>query len=236
MNEPRRAQLERNLGLVRQRIEMAAKAAGRSSTEITLIVVTKYFPASDVEILAQLGVQDVGENKHQEAQAKAEQCSGLPIRWHYIGGMQSNKAAQIARYVDAVHSVDRLKLLPRLDLGASGRDDLLDVLIQVNLDPPRQADSSRQGVGSQEVITLAKAISETAHLRLRGVMGIAPLDLDPEPAFTQLARVSAQLRNEFPEATWISAGMSADLESAIAAGATHVRVGSGILGQRPQMK
>ncbi|HMY09898.1 MAG TPA: YggS family pyridoxal phosphate-dependent enzyme, partial [Marmoricola sp.] len=99
MNEPRRAQLERNLGLVRQRIEMAAKAAGRSSTEITLIVVTKYFPASDVEILAQLGVQDVGENKHQEAQAKAEQCSGLPIRWHYIGGMQSNKAAQIARYV-----------------------------------------------------------------------------------------------------------------------------------------
>ena len=236
MNEPRRAQLERNLDLVRQRIDSAAKAAGRSASEITLIVVTKYFPASDVEILAQLGVQDVGENKHQEAQAKAEQCASLPIRWHYIGGMQSNKAAQVARYVDVVHSVDRLKLLSRLDLGASERDDPLAVLIQVNLDPPQQRESSRQGVDPHEVMTMAKAISEAAHLRLRGVMGIAPLDLDAAPAFTRLAQLSGQVRDEFPEATWISAGMSADLESAIEAGATHVRVGSGILGQRPQMK
>jgi len=236
MNSTRRTQLLDNLNAVRTRISRAAQQSGRATEDITLIVVTKFFPASDVRLLAELGVQDVGENKHQEAQEKIGQCDGLPIRWHYIGGLQSNKAAQVAQYADVVHSVDRAKLVTRLEQGASSRAKSLDVLIQVNLDASRGDGSGRHGADPEEVADLAARIAQAEHLRLRGLMAVAPLGVDPKPAFETLARVSEELVADYPEANWISAGMSSDLEAAVGAGATHLRVGSGILGQRPTMK
>jgi len=214
----------------------AAQASGRDPEGISLIVVTKYFPASDIRLLADLGVSDVGENKHQEAQAKVADCVGVPVRWHFIGGMQSNKAAAIARYADVVHSVDRAKLVPRLEQGAEGREAPLEVLIQVSLDPQGSPNSGRQGVGPDQVGELADLVAGSSNLLLRGVMAVAPLGQDPEPAFEELAAMGRDLSRMHPAATWISAGMSTDLEAAIAAGATHVRVGSGILGPRPLMK
>jgi pyridoxal phosphate enzyme (YggS family) len=236
MNPSRKAQLAENLSVVRTRISEAAHQSGRVAEDITLVVVTKFFPASDVHLLAELGVTDVGENKHQEAQEKIAQCAGVPVRWHYIGGLQSNKAAQVAQYADVVHSVDRAKLVPRLAQGASGRGKSLEVLIQVSLDGASGGGSGRHGADPREVPDLAARIAQTEHLELRGLMAVAPLGADPRPAFAELAGFSEQLRAEYPAATWISAGMSGDLEAAISAGATHVRVGSGILGQRPEMK
>ena len=236
VNDSRRGELLDNLTAIRQRIATAAQASGRQAAEISLVVVTKYFPASDIRLLAELGVSDVGENKHQEAQAKVADCVGVPVRWHFIGGMQSNKAAAIARYADVIHSVDRAKLVPRLDQGAEGREAPLEVLIQVSLDPQGAPNTDRQGVDPDQVGDLAELVARSANLVLRGVMAVAPLGQDPKPAFEELAAIGRDLSMEHSGATWISAGMSTDLEVAIAAGATHVRVGSGILGPRPSMK
>ncbi|HNA99822.1 MAG TPA: YggS family pyridoxal phosphate-dependent enzyme [Marmoricola sp.] len=236
MSDSRKEQLSLNLARVRDRIQQAALAVGRDPEEITLVVVTKYFPASDVRLLAGLGVGDVGENKHQEASAKVAECAEVPVRWHFIGGIQSNKAAQIAGYADVVQSVDRIKLVSRLAQGAGARQSPLEVLIQVSLDSHDQGNANRQGIDPEQVAALADLIAQTPALELRGVMGVAPLGVQPEPAFTKLAAISQELRTQHPAATWISAGMSGDLEAAISAGATHVRVGSGILGPRPVMK
>ena len=231
----RTAELAANLAEVRDRVARAAQAADRDAAEITLIVVTKFFPADDVRRLADLGVTDVGENRHQEAAQKASDCADLPIRWHYIGGLQSNKAAAVAQYADVVHTVDRLKLVGPLERGAQAAGRGLDVLIQVSLDPP-DIRGARNGAVPAEVGGLADAISAAQALRLRGVMAVAPLGADPVPAFAELAAIHAQLRAAHPEATWCSAGMSGDLEAAIAAGATHVRVGRAVLGSRPSVQ
>ena len=230
----RARELADNLTAVRERIARAASAAGRDPDEITLVVVTKFFPASDVRILADLGVTDVGENRHQEAEAKAAECADLDLRWHYIGGLQSNKAAAVARYADVVQSVDRPKLLAGLARSAGERGRPLEVTVQVSLDPPDA--HGRAGVDAAQVPELAAQIATTEGLELRGVMAVAPLGGDPVAAFTTLAEVAGVVRREHPSATWISAGMSADLEAAIAAGATHVRIGSAILGKRPPIK
>jgi pyridoxal phosphate enzyme (YggS family) len=232
----RRAELLGNLGRVRTRIADAAQAAGRNVEEITLVAVTKFFPASDVRHLAALGVTDVGENRHQEAEAKAAECADLDsLRWHYIGGLQSNKAAAVARYADVVESVDRAKLLTGLSRGAAERGRDIGVLVQISLDPPL-ANDERAGVLPAEADRLADLVAAEAHLNLLGVMAVAPLGEDPAPAFERLARVAERLRRNHPAATVISAGMSGDLEDAIRFGATHVRVGSAILGNRPLSK
>ena len=139
----RHDEVARNLEDVRGRIERACAAAGRDPGTVGLTVVTKFFPASDVRLLAELGVTDVGENRHQEAEAKAEECADLGLRWHYIGGLQSNKAAAVARYADVVESVDRPKLVGRLSAGAVERGAEVEVLLQVSLDPPRCRPPSR---------------------------------------------------------------------------------------------
>ena len=230
----RREQLREGLAAVHQRIDAACAAAGRSSDEITLIVVTKFFPESDVRLLAGLGVTDVGENRHQEAEVKAAACADLGLRWHYIGGLQSNKAAAVAAYADVVESVDRAKLLSGLSRGAVERGRELEILMQVSLDAPDA--THRSGVPVDAAADLADRIAATDGMVLRGVMAVAPLGAEPAPAFARLAEVAHDVRRTHPAATWISAGMSHDLEAAISAGATHVRVGSAILGNRPGIK
>lgn len=219
---------------VHDRVARACAAAGRDPGEVTLVVVTKYFPAADVRILADLGVRDIGENRHQEAVAKAEELTDLDLSWHYVGGLQSNKAAAVAAYADCVHSVDRLKLVRGLARGALARGRDLDVLLQVSLDPPGAA--GRSGADPHEVPALAEAVLAADGLVLRGVMGVAPLGGDPDAAFAELAEVAARVRELAPGATWISAGMSADLEDAVRRGATHLRIGSAVLGPRPSLQ
>jgi len=231
----RRAELARNLEVVRERIESACAAAGRSPDEVMLTVVTKFFPASDVLLLADLGVGDVGENRQQEAEEKIAACASLHLhlRWHFVGNLQSNKAAAVARHVDVVESVDRPKLLAGLSRGAHERGTPLDCLVQVNLDPDGGAGSGRGGAAPESVVELAEQVSASDGLRLRGLMAVAPPDQDPRPAFEELARLAVQIRRVQPAATWISAGMSGDLEQAVESGATHVRIGSAVLGTRP---
>jgi len=219
---------------VRRRIVEAATSAGRDPDEVTLVVVTKLFPASDVRILAELGVTDVGENRHQEAREKVLECGRIGLRWHFIGGLQSNKAAAVASYADVVESVDRVKLVNPLNRGAHERSHEIDVLLQVSLDPPDR--EGRSGALPSDLPALARAVDDAGMLRLRGLMAIAPLDEDPRAAFDRLAETRAAFLAERPEATWLSAGMSNDFEAAIGAGATHVRVGSAILGARPSIK
>jgi len=228
----RQAELSANLDAVHQRIAMAATAAGRQSSDIGLVVVTKFFPASDVRLLAGLGVTDVGENRHQEAEAKAADCADLELVWHFIGGLQTNKAAAVARYAGIVESVDRPELLPRLSRGAAEREKTLDVLLQVSLDRAEH----RSGVSPDDLPALAEQTVATEHLRLRGLMAVAPLGEDPAAAFGRLAAIREGFLREHPDAGILSAGMSGDLEQAIFAGATHVRVGSAVLGSRPQVK
>ncbi len=230
----RRDRIAANLETVRGRIATACAEAGREPEGVQLVVVTKFFPASDVRLLAELGVSDVGENRHQEAEAKAAECADLGLRWHFIGGLQSNKAAAVAAYADVVESVDRRKLVAPLARGARERGRPLDVLIQVSLDPP--GSQGRSGADPADVAPLAVLVRETEELRLRGLMAVAPLGAEPAPAFERLAALRRSFLADHPEATWLSAGMSGDLEEAVRAGATHVRIGSAVLGSRPQVK
>ena len=235
MTDHRRAELSANLQRVRERIAAACKAVGRDPEEITLTVVTKFFPASDVRLLAELGVRDLGENRHQEAAAKAAECADLGLRWHFIGHLQSNKAAAVARYAEVVESVDRASLVGRLSRGAHEADRVVDCLLQVDLDRDAAAHAGRSGVAPADAVPLAERVVAADGLRLCGVMAVAPLGADPAPAFASLMRVAEKVRTVEPAATWVSAGMSGDLEAAVAAGATHVRIGSAILGPRPAL-
>jgi PLP dependent protein len=230
----RRDEIAANLADVRERISAACRQAGRDPAEITLVVVTKFFPASDVRLLAELGVTDIGENRHQEAEAKVAECRDLGLRWHFVGGLQSNKAAAVASYADVVESVDRRKLVRRLNEGAHGRSHPVDCLIQVSLDEP--GSEGRSGADPADVPTLADEIGAAGMLRLRGLMAVAPLGVDPHGPYQRLAGIHADFASRWPESTWLSAGMSTDLEEAVGAGATHVRIGTAILGSRPQVK
>ena len=227
-------ELAANLATVRERIAGACADAGRPDDDVRLVVVTKFFPASDVRVLSDLGVTDVGENRHQEAEAKAAECADLGLTWHFIGGLQSNKAAAVAAYADVVESVDRAKLVAPLAKGAHQRSHEVEVLLQVSLDPPDR--EGRAGADPADLPALACAVEESGMLRLRGLMAVAPLGEDPRSAFERLAAAHRALLVDHPAATWLSAGMSGDLEHAVHAGATHVRVGSAVLGSRPQFK
>jgi pyridoxal phosphate enzyme (YggS family) len=224
----RREDLAANLSAVRERIAKACEAAGRSPDEITLVAVTKTFPASDVRLLAGLGVTDVAENRDQEAAPKAAECGDLGLTWHFVGQLQTNKARSVVSYSDVVHSVDRARLVTALSRAAAGAGRSLRCLIQVSLDDAE----GRGGVRPDGVHALADAIAAAEALELGGVMAVAPLGADPAPAFDRLAEISLSLRREYPTAKTVSAGMSADMEQAIGSGATHVRVGTALLGGR----
>jgi len=221
-------ELAANLHEVRERIARAAVAAGREPWEVTLVAVTKTWPANDVRLLAELGVTDVGENRDQEAAPKHAQCRDLPVRWHFIGRLQRNKAHSVASYADVVESVDRLELVAALDRHAGAAGRRLEVLVQVALDPS----PGRGGAPEGQVPRLCEAVVASEALELGGVMAVAPLGQDPEAAFAQLERVAAAVSAAHPRATVLSAGMSGDLEPAIRHGATHVRIGTALLGPR----
>lgn len=231
--EARRRELAANLATVRERIDTACREAGRDAESVSLVVVTKFFGESDVRLLAGLGVTAVGENRHQEAQAKAAACADLGLQWHFIGSIQSNKAAAIAGYADVVESVDRVKLVKGLDRGAHERGQVVDCLVQVSLDPA--GTTGRSGAAPDQVAEVAAAIEGAESLRLRGLMAVAPLGEPARPAFEQLAGIARRFRADHPGADVLSAGMSNDLEDAVACGATHVRIGSAILGKRPEL-
>ncbi|MEU6075162.1 YggS family pyridoxal phosphate-dependent enzyme [Micromonospora sp. NPDC047074] len=237
----RRAELAAGLARVRSRVSEACAAAGRDESEVTMIAVTKTYPAGDVVALAGLGVADVGENRDQEASAKAAEvaAAGVTPRWHFIGQLQRNKARSVVRYADVVHSVDSVRLARALDAAsAAGRDRPLDVLLQVSID----ADAVRGGALPDSadpdagLDPVAEAVAGAEALRLTGLMAVAPLGWEPERAFARLAEVAAAFRAVHPGAVALSAGMSGDLEIAIRYGATHVRVGSALLGMRPTLR
>jgi PLP dependent protein len=224
----RREELAANLAEVRQRISAACAAAGRDPAGVTLIAVTKTWPASDVRLLSELGVSDVGENRDADAAPKAAACADLPLTWHFIGQLQTNKCPSVVRYASVVHSVDRPRLVGALGTAARRAGKVISCLIEVSLD----GDPARGGAVPGSVPALAETLISEQGLVLAGVMAVAPLDLDPAKAFARLLDSSADVRAVNPVATMISAGMSGDLEAAIAAGATHLRIGTALLGGR----
>ncbi|APS22101.1 YggS family pyridoxal phosphate-dependent enzyme [Streptomyces parvus] len=235
----RKAQLAANLAQVEERIASACAAAGRKREEVTLIVVTKTYPASDVRILHQLGVRHVAENRDQDAAPKATACADLSLTWHFVGQLQTNKVRSVTGYADVVQSVDRAKLVTALSGAAVRGERELGCLIQVALDAESGERGERGGVAPDGVEELATAIDSAPGLRLDGLMTVAPLAGEyagrQRAAFDRLMEISSRLRAGHPAANMVSAGMSGDLEDAVAAGATHVRVGTAVLGVRPRL-
>ncbi|KAA6222418.1 YggS family pyridoxal phosphate-dependent enzyme [Streptomyces albofaciens JCM 4342] len=239
----RKAELADNLARVEERISTACDKAGRKRADVTLIVVTKTYPASDVRLLAELGVRHVAENRDQDAAPKAAECSDLSLNWHFVGQLQTNKVRSVVNYADVVQSVDRVKLVTALSKEAVRAGRELGCLIQVGLDAESGDNEGRLGrrggVAPAGVDALADAIADAEGLRLGGLMTVAPLAGPyaghPRAAFERLMEISSGLRGNHPAANMVSAGMSADLDDAVAAGATHVRVGTAVLGVRPRL-
>jgi hypothetical protein len=255
----RREELAASLAATRSRVSAACVAAGRDPAEITLIAVTKTYPAVDVLALASLGLTDFGENRDQEAAPKAAEvaAAGQPVTWHFVGQLQTNKAHGVARYADFVHSVDRIRLVRALGRAARAAARDLTCLVQVSLDTDDSdtggpdaggsdtgnADSAdalgaerdgpaRGGVPPAMLAEVATAIEAEHGLTLGGLMAVAPRDTDPRTAFAPLRRLSGVIQSVNASATFISAGMSGDLEAAVECGATHLRIGTALLGDR----
>ncbi len=247
----RHAELAARLAATTSRVSEACAAAGRDPAEVTLIAVTKTHPASDVLVLSDLGLTDFGENRDQEAAPKAAAvaAAGQPVTWHFVGQLQTNKAHSVARYADFVHSVDRVRLVRALGAAARAAARNLTCLVQVSLDTddagtggadgalgtdrPEQA---RGGAPPAMLAEVAAAIEAEEGLTLGGLMAVAPLGTDPRAAFAPLRRLSAVIQSVNASATLVSAGMSGDLEAAIDCGATHLRIGTALLGERPPVR
>jgi len=229
----RLSEIQSNLEIIQSRIESACTVAGRDISEITLIAVTKTYPAGDVDLLKQLGIENVGENRDQEASAKKLEVKS-EFKWHFIGQLQSNKAKSVVNYADLIHSVDRWSLAKEIQKSAQGIDKMQQVLIQVDLDQSGP-DPTRGGIWPAELRELAQLINQASHLELKGLMSVAPLGEKPELAFARLKEIRVDFLKENPGAQILSAGMSDDLESAILHGATHLRIGSALLGERPKI-
>lgn len=226
----RRSEISARLRQVQERIGAACLSAGRSADEVTLVAVTKTYPVSDIRLLTELGVTDIGENRDQEAAPKAAGCAafGLPVTWHFVGQLQTNKCRSVASYADVIHSVDRLRLVSALGGRARANGRVITCLVQVSID----GDPERGGAFGDQIPLIADALAGEDGLILGGVMAVAPQDMAADAAFGKLREVAEEMRGRHPAAAMISAGMSGDLEEAIGAGATHVRVGTALLGGR----
>lgn len=232
-------ELAHRLAVVQAGVADAARAAGRNPEDITTVVVTKFHPAELVQALYDLGVRDVGENRHQEAESKALELKNLEdLTWHFIGQLQSNKARAVRKYSKVIHSVDRPSLVKALANAAFTPEglpeanivDVVDCFIQINLTD----DPGRGGVQAADLLQMAELVAAEPSMNLLGVMAVAPLNEDPRNGFELVAKASQTIQSVVPEARFISAGMSHDYVEAIAAGATHLRIGSAITGNRPQ--
>ncbi|MFF4468524.1 YggS family pyridoxal phosphate-dependent enzyme [Streptomyces sp. NPDC001599] len=235
----RKRELAANLAKVEERITAACAAAGRPREDVTLIVVTKTYPADDVRILSELGVRHVAENRDQDAAPKAAACSDLPLSWHFVGQLQTNKVRSVVGYADVVQSVDRARLVTALSKEAVRAGREVGCLLQVALDAGEGGRGERGGVPPGGIEELADLVAGSEGLRLDGLMTVAPLTGEyagrQQAAFEHLMDLSTYVRRTHPAANMVSAGMSADLEQAVAAGATHVRVGTAVLGVRPRL-
>ena len=217
------------LARVRSDIADAARVAGRKPAELTTVVVTKFHPAALVRELFALGVRDFGENRHQEAEAKADEVNDLDLQWHFVGQLQSKKARAVRRYASVIHSLDRDSVLDALMRAGDEHPQPVDVLIQVNLSDEPQ----RGGVSFDDLERFTERASAADHVRVRGVMGVAAIAAEPRAEFARLRSASELVRTVEPGAAWISGGMSGDFAAAILEGATHLRIGTAITGNRP---
>ena len=220
------ADLSERLTTVREVVSDAALQAGRDPGAITTVVVTKFHPVSLIRELAALGVRDVGENRHQDAEPKAAELADLPLTWHFVGQLQSKKARQVRAYARVIHSIDR----PSLVTALASTDADLDCFIQVNL----TGDPERGGVAADQLDALVATVLATSGLRLLGLMAVAPLNEEPRRAFAGVRELSERVRTMAPDADKLSMGMSSDFREAILEGATHLRIGTAITGKRPQ--
>ena len=227
----REQQLATNLRRLEDRVAAACRRAGRPRRDVRVIAVTKTWPARDVRRLAGLGMREVAENRDQEAAPKARACADLDLVWHFVGQLQTNKARSVAAYADVVHTVDRPRLVTSLARGAAEHGRSLRALLQVRLDD----DPHRGGADAGELAALADLVERTQGLELAGLMAVAPLGADAQSFFARLVRLAHDLRQDHPQAGWLSAGMSGDLEAAVRYGATHLRIGTALLGSRPPL-
>jgi len=202
----------------------AARQAGRDRSEITTIVVTKFHPAALVRELYGLGIRDFGENRHQEAQTKSVELADLDLHWHFVGQLQSKKARQARDYASVIHSLDRISVIDALSSDAVA----VDGFVQLNLTD----DPSRGGAAFDQLEIVAERVLATPGLRLLGVMAVAPVGEEARASFARVRAASDRLRRLAPAARFISTGMSGDFAAAIAEGATHLRIGSAITGNR----
>ncbi len=221
-------ELQKNLIEIQSQIKSACETSGRNLDEITLIAVSKTWPASDIRLLHQLGVRDFGESRDQEATMKVSELADLDISWHFIGQVQTNKLNHIASYANVVHALDREKTISGLDVAAAKLDRNITGLLQISLD----GDENRGGVAIENAFELAQLLSNSKNLTFGGIMAVAPIEMLPDVAFSKLAEIAAEIQSKYPTAEIISAGMSQDFESAVQKGATHLRIGSALLGNR----
>jgi pyridoxal phosphate enzyme (YggS family) len=223
-NETRKAELTQNL----------AKIKAEIPSQVHLIVVTKTFPLSDVEILHQIGVAEFGENRDQEGKLKA---LVVPGKWHFQGQLQSNKLKSICRWADVIQTIDSIRYVELVAKATrqNSAEKSIEVFIQVSLDSEGSKEN-RAGADPSEINQIADAILASDNLQLQGLMAVAPLNEEPESAFSRLAKIHSDFKAKYPNSPFLSAGMSGDFKIAIAHGATHVRIGSQILGSRaPQL-
>lgn len=217
--------LAERYALVRGAIADAARAAGRDPESVTTIVITKFHPVSLIRDLAALGHRHIGENRHQEAVVKHQETGDLDLVWHFVGQLQSNKAKAVAQYADVIHSIDRVSLINKL----ADQDKAVDIFLEINLTD----DPGRGGVMPEDLPELVTRSLAVPHITLRGVMAVAPLDEEPARAFERVLALREGVLALAPDATDLSLGMSGDFQEAIAAGATHLRIGTAITGKRP---
>ena len=221
-------ELQQNLDEINSRIQSACNSAGRDLGEITLIAVSKTWPAADIRLLHELGIRDFGESRDQEAFEKVAALADLEIKWHFIGQVQTNKLNHIAQYAHYVQALDRAKTITGLNDAAAKHNRRINALLQISLD----GDVSRGGVAIESAMELSDLISSLPSLDFAGVMAVAPLNMTADMAFSRLNQVANEIRTKYPTAKMVSAGMSNDLESAVNNGATHLRIGSALLGNR----
>lgn len=233
MNQSRQEEIFQNYQKIQNRINDACKRSGRNTSEITIIAITKTYPAKDIDLLKNLGIEHVGENKDQEASHKFQEVTNR-FTWHFVGQLQTNKVKSVVQYADFIHSVDRLSLVKEIQKMSQKINKIQKVLIQIDLDDS-QDDENRGGVNPANLTELAQEISNCPNLELAGLMSVAPLNMVSKEAFIKLSKIQQEFLKSYPLAKMLSAGMSEDLEEAVSHGATHLRIGSALLGERPKI-